>query len=66
MSVVFNLKYFLGLGIFVFGDNKECKNDALNVVDVSILSYFEKLSQIIQIWDDSWTNLQYYLVLDIL
>ena len=38
MSVVFTLKYILGLSIFVFGGNKERKNGALNVVDVAIFS----------------------------
>ena len=33
-----NLKYILGLSIFVFGGNKERKNGALNVVDVAIFS----------------------------
>ena len=36
MSVVFILKYILGLNIFVFGSNKERKNGALNIVDVAI------------------------------
>ena len=36
MSVFFNLKDILGMSIFVFGGNKERKNGALNVVDVSI------------------------------
>ena len=36
MSVVFNLKYILGLSIFVSGGIKERKKGALNVVNVSI------------------------------
>ena len=38
MSVVFTLKYILGLSIFVSGGSKECKNGALKVVDVAISS----------------------------
>ena len=37
-SVVFNLKYILGLSIFVSGDSKELKNGALKVVDDAIFS----------------------------
>ena len=48
-SVVFTLKYILGLSIFVSGGSKERKNGAFKVVDVSIFSYFEKLSHTIQI-----------------
>ena len=44
MSVVFNLEDILSMNIILFGDNKEHKNVALNVVDVSISSWFEKLS----------------------
>ena len=44
MPVVFNLQYILSMSIFVSGDNKECKNGALNVVDFTIFSSFEKLS----------------------
>ena len=36
ISVVFKLKYILGLSIFVSGGSKERKNGALNVVGVSI------------------------------
>ena len=36
MSVVFTLKHILVPSIFVFGGNKECKNGALNVVNVAI------------------------------
>ena len=36
MSVVFTVKYIMGLSIFVFGGNKEHKNGALNVVDITI------------------------------
>ena len=36
MSVVFTLKDIMGLGIFVFGVDKERKNCTLNVVDVAI------------------------------
>ena len=36
MSVVFTLKYILGLSIFVSDGNKERKNGALNVVDFAI------------------------------
>ena len=43
MSVVFTLKYIMGLSIFVFGGNKEHKNGALNVVYVVIFSWFEKV-----------------------
>ena len=43
MSVVFTLKDISGLSIFVSGGSKEHKNVALNVVDVSILSYFENI-----------------------
>ena len=39
MSFVFTLKDILVLSIFVFGDNKDYKNGALNVVDISIFSY---------------------------
>ena len=42
-SVVFTLKYILGLSIFVSGGSKERKNDALKVVGVSIFSYFENI-----------------------
>ena len=38
MSIVFTLKDFLGMSIFVFGGNKKRKNGALNVVDVAISS----------------------------
>ena len=38
MSVVFTLKYILGLSIFMFGGNKERKNDALNDLDADIFS----------------------------
>ena len=38
ISVFYNLKYMLGLSIFVFGGNEERKNSALNVVDVAIFS----------------------------
>ena len=43
----------LGLSIFVFGDNKERKNGALNVVDVAIFSSFENFSHLIQISEDA-------------
>ena len=66
MSGVFTLKYFLSLSIFVFGGNKEYKNGALNVVDVAIFLWFEKLSHTIHIWEDSWLHLQYDLVLEFL
>ena len=46
------LNYILGLSIFVSGDNKERKNGALNVVDVDIYPWFEKLSRTIQILED--------------
>ena len=36
ISVVFTLKYILGLSIFVFGGNDESKNGSLNVVDIAI------------------------------
>ena len=49
MSVVFTLKDIMGLSIFVSGVGKELKNGSLKVVDVAILSYFEKLSHTIQI-----------------
>ena len=42
ISVVFTLKYILGLNIFVFGGNKDRKNGALNVADISIFSWFGK------------------------
>ena len=45
MSVGFNLKYILGLSIFVFGGNKEHKNGALNGVHFSILSYLKNFSR---------------------
>ena len=38
MSVVFTLKYILGLSIFVFGGNNERNNGVLNVFDVAIFS----------------------------
>ena len=38
MSVVFTVKYILGLSIFVFGGNKERKNGSLNVIDVETFS----------------------------
>ena len=38
MSIVFTLKYILGMSIFVLGGNKERKNCALNVVDFFIFS----------------------------
>ena len=38
MSVFFNLKYILGLSIFVSDCNKERKNSALNFLDVAIFS----------------------------
>ena len=38
MSVVFTLKYILGLSIFVYGGSKERKNGALKVADVEIFS----------------------------
>ena len=41
----------MGLSIFVSGGSKERKNGALKVVDVAILSQFEKLSHTIQIWE---------------
>ena len=66
MSVVFTLKYMLGLSIFVFGGSKERKNGALNVVEFPIFSSFEKLSYTIHIWEGSWLHLQYDLVLDVL
>ena len=49
MSVVFTLKYILGLSNFVFSGNKERRNGALNVGDVAIFSLFEKFSHTIQI-----------------
>ena len=49
MLVVFTLKYIMGPIIFVFGENKESKKGALNIVDVAILSSFEKLSHTILI-----------------
>ena len=39
-SVVFTLKYILGLSIFVSGGSKERKNGALKFEDVSISSCF--------------------------
>ena len=36
ISVVFSLKYILGISIFVSGGNKERKYGALKVVDVAI------------------------------
>ena len=38
MSVVFTLKYILGLSIFMPGGRYERKNGALKIVDVAILS----------------------------
>ena len=38
MSVVFTLKYILGLIIFISDGNKERKNGALNVVGFPIFS----------------------------
>ena len=38
MSVIFTIKYILGLSIFVSSDRKERKNGALNVGDVDIFS----------------------------
>ena len=38
MSVVFTLKYILGLSILVSGGSEELKNGALKVVDVAIFS----------------------------
>ena len=38
MSVIFTLKYILGVSNFVSGGSKECKNGALKVVDVAIFS----------------------------
>ena len=38
ISIVFNLKYILGMGIFFSGGSKERKNIALNVVGVAISS----------------------------
>ena len=49
MSVIFTLKDILGLSIFVFGGKKERKNGALNVVGISIFSWFENLSHAIHI-----------------
>ena len=49
MSVVFTLKDIMSLSIFVSGGGKEHKNGSLEVVDVAILSQFEKLSHTIQI-----------------
>ena len=43
MSVVFSIKYILGLIIFVSGGIKELENSALKVLDVCILLYFEKI-----------------------
>ena len=41
----------MSLSIFVSGDGKDRKNGSLEVVDVAILSQFEKLSHTIQIWE---------------
>ena len=41
ISVVFTLKYILGLSIFVSSGIKEHKNGALKVVDVAIFSQFD-------------------------
>ena len=65
MSVVFTLKYILGLSNFVFSGNKERKNGAMNVGDVAIFSLFENFSHTIQIWEYYWLHPQYYLLLDI-
>ena len=40
MSVVLTLKDILGMSIFVYGGNKELKNDALNVVDIALSRSF--------------------------
>ena len=45
----FILKDILGLSTLLFGGNKERKNGALNVLDVAILSWFEKSTHTIQI-----------------
>ena len=43
MSVFFNLKYILGLIIFVSGGSDERKNGALKIVDIVIFSQFENI-----------------------
>ena len=43
MSVVFTLKYILGLSIYVSGGIDERKNGAMKVVDVVIFSWFENI-----------------------
>ena len=43
MSIFFIIKDILGLSLFVFGGNKERKNGALNVLEVSIFSYYEEI-----------------------
>ena len=44
MSVIFTLKYIIGLSIFVSGSNEESKNGALNVVDFSISHHSKRLN----------------------
>ena len=43
MPVVLNLKYIMGLSIFVSADSDNHKNGALKVVDVAIFSWFENI-----------------------
>ena len=49
MAAVFTLKDIPGLSIYLSGGNKERRNDVLNVVDVDIFSWFEKLCHTILI-----------------
>ena len=49
MSVVFTLKFIVGLGIFLSGGSKERKNGALKVVYITIFNSLKILSHTIQI-----------------
>ena len=53
MSVVFTLKYILGLSIFVFDGNNKRKNGAPNVVDFPFSRILKKLSHTSYILEDS-------------
>ena len=53
MSVVFTLKDILGRNIFVSDGSEKCRNGALDVVDFSIFSLFEKLNHTSQIREES-------------
>ena len=65
MPTIFTLKYILGLSIFVSGGNKECKM----VHWMRILSFshhLKILNSTSHIQEESWTHLQYDMVLEVL